>query len=329
MTRVDCQGSPLLVCKFISETTLKQRGRSQKYAAGGEDLLSIYLRDISRYALLTHDEEFFLNKTFLELRQRSAELSEKIASRKDPRNISLKAAIDRDINEIRDKFVRANLRLVVSIAKKYSGDNLETLDLINEGNNGLFKAVERFDYKKGFHFATYAAWWIRQAIHKALIEKGRMVRIPIHRNASLKLFQEARLILTGAWGREPAETELAEYLNWTPEKTRLHIDLLKQTCVSLDALVGNAQGADNLTSLVDLQSDEEYLSPEETVMSIELKDNIQRHLAKLPFREGKILEWRFGLNDGPRLTLDEIGEYWGISKERVRQLERKALSKLR
>ncbi|MDR2428631.1 MAG: RNA polymerase sigma factor RpoD/SigA [Candidatus Margulisbacteria bacterium] len=297
-------------------------------ALNDEDALSLYLKEMKHCALLTPEEERALGKTLAELRQKSQELAEKITRRKDPRNILARAKVEQDIKKARAKFVQANLRLVVSIAKKYHNSNLELLDLINEGNIGLLKAVERFDYKKGFHFSTYAGWWIRQAILKALADKGALMHVPAHKNTSLRLFQAAQDELLSSLGHKPTETELAEHLDWSLKKVRKHTLLLGQTCTSLDIIVDPSQKDEGL-SLKDLLPDEAYARPEETVLEIDLMENIQKCLNKLTIREKDIIELRFGLNGKKRHTLDEVGEYLQVSKERIRQLEAKTLRKLR
>jgi RNA polymerase primary sigma factor len=323
----------MLCRKLIAENPRKpRRGKFLRKASGAQDydLLGFYFEEISRYPLLTLEEESTFGKTLSGLQQKSQKLAGKIARRKDPRDILTREMVEQEIEKTRNKFARANLRLVVSIAKKYSNRSIELPDLISEGNIGLLKAIKHFDYKKNCRFPTYASWWIRQTILKALADKGGSsgMRIPVNANSSLWSFQKVRNELSISLEREPTEAELAEYLGWSLEKTHEHTQLLSRTYISLDAMTGYFQ-EDGLITHEDLLSDEVYAQPEETILEIDFRENIQKSLSKLTAREKDIIELYHGLNGRGCYTLKEIGEHFQLSKERVRQIKAKAFEKLR
>ncbi|MDR1323151.1 MAG: RNA polymerase sigma factor RpoD/SigA [Candidatus Margulisbacteria bacterium] len=323
----------MLCRKLIAENPRKPgHGKSLREVSGAQDddLLSFYFKEIARYPRLTFKEEYTLGKTLSELQQKSQKLAGKIARHKNPRDILARETVEQEIERTCNKFAQANLRLVVNIAKKYSNRNIELLDLISEGNIGLLAAIKRFDYSKGHHFATYASWWIRQTILKALSDKGGSggMRVPVNANHLLWSFQKARNELSVSLEREPTETELAEYLGWPLKRTHEHIRLLDRTYTSLDATTGYFQ-EDEGSSLKNLLPDEVHARPEETILEIDFRENIQKSLSKLTAREKDIIELYHGLNDRGRYTLKEIGEYFQLSKERVRQIKAKAFEKLR
>ncbi|GBR72534.1 RNA polymerase sigma factor RpoD [Candidatus Termititenax aidoneus] len=321
----------MLRCKLIAKNTPKpKRGESsrEKDDVLDCDTLKLYFKEMARYALLTPEEEHALGKTLSELQQKSRKLARKIARCQDPGYISAKQIIRQDIEKIRNKFVQANLRLVINIAKRYCNKGLELPDLISEGNIGLFEAAMRFDYKRNCHFATYAGWWIRQAISKALAYKGRLIRIPVQKGASLQRFFTVQNVLAMSLGHEPTEIELAEYLDWTLEKVQELTQLLNQTCTSLDATIYTSQEGGSF-DLNDSLPDEVYVRPEEAILSIDFTENIHKYLNELSDKQRKVIEWRFGLNGKGQHTLKEIGEYFDCSSENVRHIEIKALRKLR
>ena len=259
------------------------------------DPVRMYLKEIGKIPLLTSDEE--------------AEISKKVASGDE---------------EARNKLAESNLRLVVSIAKRYVGRGLLFLDLIQEGNIGLMKAVEKFDYDKGFKFSTYATWWIRQAITRALADQARTIRVPVHMVETINKMARIERQLTLELNREPTEEEIAKKMGITVEKVR-EVDKIRQDPVSLETPIGEEEDS----HLGDFVPDESSLSPEEYATNEILKEEIQEVLATLQPREQQVLELRFGLKDGTCYTLEEVGKKFNVTRERIRQIEAKALRKLR
>lgn len=262
-----------------------------------DDSIRIYLREIGRVQLLTGDEEVMLAKRIRK--------GDPIAKR---------------------QLAEANLRLVVSIAKKYVGRGLSLLDLIQEGNIGLARAVEKFDYRKGFKFSTYATWWIRQAITRAIADQARTIRIPVHMVETINKFTHTQRRLAQDLGREPTMEELSAELEMDIKKIR-YIKKISQDIVSLEAPVGS--DGDSSSKLSDFIEDDEVDSPHMKTTKHLLKEDIQRALEILNPREQKIIRMRFGLDDGTPRTLEEVGQEFGVTRERIRQIEAKALQKLR
>ncbi len=260
-----------------------------------DDSVRLYLREIGRVPLLTGAEEVELAKKI--------EAGDKIA---------------------KDKMVEANLRLVVSIAKKYIGRGLDLLDLIQEGSSGLLRAVEKFDYTKGYKFSTYATWWIRQAITRAIADQARTIRIPVHMVETINKLIRTQRRLVQELGREPLPEEIAAEMEMDVEKVN-HIIKIKQDIVSLEAPVGEEEDS----KLGDFIEDEDNPRPEELATYQLLKEHVNNVLALLTPREQKILRMRFGLEDGRGHTLEEVGQEFGVTRERIRQIEAKALAKLR
>ncbi len=262
-----------------------------------DDSIQMYLREIGKVPLLTGEEE-------IDLAKRIAKGD--VAARK--------------------KLTEANLRLVVSIAKKYMGRNLGLLDLIQEGNLGLFRAVEKFDWRKGYKFSTYATWWIRQAITRALADQSRTIRIPVHMVETLNKYAQAERQLVQDLGREPLPEEIAAEMGIEVEKV-YHLKKISQETVSIDSPVGEDDGEDS--SLGDFIVDEDTTKPNEVAGRQILKEYVQNILHDLDPREQKILKMRFGLEDGVTHTLEEVGEEFGVTRERIRQIESKALERIR
>ncbi len=260
-----------------------------------DDSVRLYLREIGRVPLLTGAEE-----------------------------VELAKRIDQGDKEAKDKMVEANLRLVVSIAKKYIGRGLDLLDLIQEGSSGLLRAVEKFDYTKGFKFSTYATWWIRQAITRAIADQARTIRIPVHMVETINKLIRTQRRLVQELGREPLAEEIAAEMEMDVEKVN-HIIKIKQDIVSLEAPVGEEEDS----KLGDFIEDEDNPRPEELATYQLLKEHVNNVLALLTPREQKILRMRFGLEDGRGHTLEEVGQEFGVTRERIRQIEAKALAKLR
>ena len=263
-----------------------------------DDSVRLYLREIGKIPLLSAEEE-------LALAQR---------------------VITGD-KKAKDKMAEANMRLVVSIAKRYSGRGLDFLDLIQEGNTGLLRAVEKFDPDKGFKFSTYATWWIRQAITRAIADQARTIRIPVHMVETINKLLRTQRRMTQELNREPTIDELAKTLDMEPEKIE-YVIKIKQDISSLDAGVGR-DGDEEDSVLGDFIEDEETVSPEDSATNQLLKEQVADVLSSLSDREQKIVRMRFGLDTGKSHTLEEVGQEFAVTRERIRQIEAKALAKLR
>ena len=263
-----------------------------------DDSIQMYLREIGKVPLLKGKEE--------------VELAQKIQKG--------------DV-AARKKLTEANLRLVVSIAKKYMGRNLGLLDLIQEGNLGLFRAVEKFDWTKGYKFSTYATWWIRQAITRALADQSRTIRIPVHMVETLNKYAQAERSLVQELGREPTVEEIAAEMGVDVPKV-LQLQKISQETVSIDTAVGD-EGDDEDSRLGDFIVDEQTSVPSETAGRQLLKEYVTEVLKDLDPREQKILKMRFGLEDGVTHTLEEVGKEFGVTRERIRQIEAKALERIK
>ncbi|MFA6694956.1 MAG: RNA polymerase sigma factor RpoD [Bacillota bacterium] len=260
-----------------------------------DDSVRMYLREIGRVPLLTAEEEVSLAKRIAS--------GDKVAKK---------------------KLAEANLRLVVSIAKKYIGRGLSLLDLIQEGNTGLLRAVEKFDYKRGYKFSTYATWWIRQAITRAIADHARTIRIPVHMVETINKMIRIQRQMVQELGREPTVDEIAKEMKTTKDKVE-HIMKISQETVSLESPVGEEEDS----KLGDFIEDKESLSPQEMAIRSLMKGDLSIFLKHLTPREQKILKMRFGLEDGRTHTLEEVGKEFGVTRERIRQIEAKALQKLK
>ncbi len=261
-----------------------------------QDNIQMYLREIGKIPLLTAEEEVAL------------------AKRKE-----------RNDKEAERRLIEANLRLVVSIAKKFAGKNLTLLDLIQEGNIGLFRAVKKFEYRKGYKFSTYATWWIRQAITRALADQSRTIRIPVHMVETINRFQQVSRRLLQDLGRDPLPEELAAEMNEPVDKIR-HIMKISQETVSLTTSVGDD---DEDSTLEDFIEDKKTISPQKSAARELLRQYVNKAMEGLSPREQKILEMRFGLIDGVSHTLEEVGKEFDVTRERIRQIEAKALEKIK
>ena len=286
--------------KTETKDTQKRRKKDESidFDQLSQDSVQMYLREIGRISLLTGDEEKDLAKR-----------------------------IEKGDEEARKKLTQANLRLVVSIAKRYVGrsPHLTLLDLIQEGNIGLFKAVEKFDYRRGYKFSTYATWWIRQAITRALADQARTIRIPVHMVETISKYQQVKRRLLQDLGREPLSEEIAAEMNLEVEKIH-HIEKIAQDTVSLEAPVGED---DEDSMLGDFIVDDKTLSPLQVASRRLLRDQLNAIISELTPREQKILAMRFGLEDGITHTLEEVGKEFGVTRERIRQIEAKALERIR
>jgi len=261
-----------------------------------DDSVRLYLREIGKIPLLTADEELALAQRVVAGDKRA-----------------------------KDKMAEANMRLVVSIAKRYVGRGLDLLDLIQEGNTGLLRAVEKFDPDKGFKFSTYATWWIRQAITRAIADQARTIRIPVHMVETINKLLRTQRRLTQELNREPTNEEIAQAMEIEVEKVE-HIMKIKQDISSLDASIRDDEEE---SVLADFIEDEDTISPEESATGQLLKEQVKNMLGALTEREQKILKLRFGLEDGKSHTLEEVGQEFSVTRERIRQIEAKALAKLR
>ncbi len=277
---------------------LDKKNVYRRHESSGYDSIQMYLREIGQYPLLTALEERTLAKRI----------------------------VDGDA-EARNLLARANLRLVVSIAKKYVGrsPDLTLLDLIQEGNLGLFKAVDKFDFTKGFKFSTYATWWIRQAITRALADQSRTIRIPVHMVETMAKYKQVSRRLAQDFGRDPMPEEIATEMDVDVEKI-YQIEKISQDTISLELPIGDD---DDRSRLSDFIADDKIIAPDQEVAHRILADQMQEILSSLSEKERKILEMRHGLLDGTYHTLEEVGKEFGVTRERIRQIEAKALEKIR
>ena len=303
---VDASGGPLsdidepALDELIDEEEADEEtiNSGQYFDDVSDDSVRLYLREIGKIPLLNAEEELALAKRVVEGDKRA-----------------------------KDKMAEANMRLVVSIAKRYSGRGLDFLDLIQEGNTGLLRAVEKFDPDKGFKFSTYATWWIRQAITRAIADQARTIRIPVHMVETINKLLRTQRRMTQELNREPTIEELGKELEMEPEKVE-YVIKIKQDITSLDAGVGR-DGEDEDSVLGDFIEDEDGATPEESAANQLLKEQVQSILSTLSDREQKIFKMRFGIENGKSHTLEEVGQEFAVTRERIRQIEAKALAKLR
>lgn len=272
-----------------------------------DDPVKMYLREIGQVKLLTAEQEVYYAKIIEKGTFEDATEEDKAAMLQAKKDLS-----------------DANLRLVVSIAKKYLGRGLQFLDLIQEGNLGLLKAVDKFDYTKGYKFSTYATWWIRQAITRAIADQARTIRVPVHMVETINKMNRISRQLLQENGKEATNEELAKAMGVTPAKIR-EIKKIAQDPISLETPIGEKEDS----HLVDFIEDQDAIAPDEAAGSILLHEQIQELLETLTPREKQVLELRFGIGDGKPRTLEEVGRYFDVTRERIRQIEGKALNKLK
>ncbi|WP_294984828.1 RNA polymerase sigma factor RpoD [uncultured Fenollaria sp.] len=272
---------------------IREKGKNKVVIT--DDPVRMYLKEIGRIPLLTYEEE-----------------------------VELAKRIEAGDQQAKDQLAEANLRLVVSIAKRYVGRGMQFLDLIQEGNMGLIKAVDKFEHKKGFKFSTYATWWIRQAITRAIADQARTIRIPVHMVETINKLVRAQRQLVQELGRDPLPEEVAELMNMDVEKVR-EVQKIAQEPVSLETPIGEEEDS----HLGDFIPDEEILSPSDAATNTMLREQLISVLDTLTDRERKVLALRFGLDDGRTRTLEEVGQAFDVTRERIRQIEAKALRKLK
>ncbi|MBR2361173.1 MAG: RNA polymerase sigma factor RpoD/SigA [Spirochaetaceae bacterium] len=261
-----------------------------------DNILSMYLKDINKIPLLSREEE-------VELATRAAQ-GDKIA---------------------KDKIVQANLRFVVNVAKKYQNHGIDLLDLISEGNIGLMTAIDRFDVTKGYHFISYAVWWIRQSILKAICEKSRMIRLPLNRANELVQIEQARKAVAGDKSEDEEMTQVAQLLGMTSQHVRELVNISRDM-VSLDTPIGTSE--ESSVTIGDNTEDFRYQSPEEAAMESVMQDELEDVLSSLTQKEAQVLRYRFGLNGNKSMSLKEVGDKFNLTKERIRQIEKKAIRRL-
>ncbi|MCW2722202.1 RNA polymerase sigma factor [Pseudonocardia sp.] len=308
------------------ESEALRQARKDAELTASADSVRAYLKQIGKVALLNAEEEVELAKRIeaglyaAERMRRSIDAGEKVSPqlRRDLRWIV------RDGERAKNHLLEANLRLVVSLAKRYTGRGMAFLDLIQEGNLGLIRAVEKFDYTKGYKFSTYATWWIRQAITRAMADQARTIRIPVHMVEVINKLGRIQRELLQDLGREPTPEELAKEMDITPEKV-LEIQQYAREPISLDQTIGD----EGDSQLGDFIEDSEAVVAVDAVSFTLLQDQLQSVLATLSEREAGVVRLRFGLTDGQPRTLDEIGQVYGVTRERIRQIESKTMHKLR
>lgn len=275
--------------------TAKKTIYTEKTPYDDENVLSIYLREINQIDLLTRDEENDYARR---------------AAKGEPESI--------------EKLIKANLRFVVNVAKKYQKQGLPLSDLINEGNIGLMNAIERYDVDKGYHFISYAVWWIRQAILKAICEKSRMIRLPLNRANELVQIQKASKALQSEKGEDPDISEIARATNMKDDHV-VSLMNISRDLISLETPVYAEKGTSQLADFIE---DEDYMTPDAVAIENSLKDDINSILATLSEKESKIIQYRYGLNGHMPLSLKDIGDKYNLTKERIRQIEKKAIKRL-
>ncbi len=311
----------------VSEEPLPRKGRAVSARAESEedvevdDTISLYLKEVGKVPLLTPEEEVELAKKIEEGRLAKKRLAKGVSDPEERKRLEKRVE---EGKEAQDHLIKANSRLVVSVAKKYIGRGVPFLDLIQEGNIGLIRAVKKFDYRRGYKFSTYATWWIRQAVTRAIADQGRTIRVPVHMYEQINQLARAVRKLVQELGREPTTEEIAAEMGISPSKVE-QIIRVSQRPLSLETPVGEEEDS----FLGDFIEDDSSPSPTETASQSLLREQLEEILKSLSPREAKILKLRFGLLDGYSYTLEEVGRKFGVTRERIRQIEAQALGRLR
>jgi RNA polymerase primary sigma factor len=292
-------------------------------SVASDDTVGLYLKEMARVPLLSTDEEIMLAQR-LEAGINAQEAIIRAERRSEPEHLNrLKGEVE-DGKLARDHLIRANTRLVVSIAKRYMGRGVQFLDLIQEGNLGLMKAVEKFDYKRGYRFSTYATWWIRQTITRAIADQGRTIRVPVHMSDRIRHLYKTVRQLEQEFGRKPTPEEIATEMNLEPRKVQWMLKVSWRP-LSLERPVGEEEDSE----LGNFIEDESTPTPMQSAYQNLLREKVEEVLSTLTPREARILRLRFGLHNGRQYTLEEVGQKFGLTRERIRQIEGKALRRLR
>ncbi|MEJ8635596.1 sigma-70 family RNA polymerase sigma factor [Streptomyces sp. NPDC006475] len=314
------------VARRQSETS--GTGRASSVRAGGEiadrDLVGMYLDEIARTPLLDAAKEVELSQTIEAGVYAQQILDKEVESEADGATREELEALVAEGERAKDVFIRSNLRLVVAVARRYPRSGLPLLDLIQEGNAGLVRAVEKFDYAKGFKFSTYATWWIRQAITRSIADQSRTIRLPVHLVEELGRIRRVQREFNRENGREPEATEIAKELDSTPERVSDVLDWARDP-VSLNMAVDDA----GETQFGDLLEDTSAVSPEQSVLTLLRSEELEDLIGKLDNRTASIIRMRYGIEDGRERTLTEVGKEHGLTRERIRQIEKHALLELK
>ncbi len=308
---------------LLREAELTEREPFDLSAISSDDTVGLYLKEMARVPLLSTEEEVDLAKRIERGKAAMEKLQKCNGNLPAAKRDELQAAIQ-DATRAREHLIKANTRLVVSIAKKYMGRGVPFLDLIQEGNLGLMKAVEKFDYHRGYRFSTYATWWIRQTITRAIADQGRTIRVPVHMSDRIRRLYKVAHQLEQALGRKPTPEEIAEVMELDPRKVQWMMRVSWRP-LSLETPVGEDEDSE-LGSFVE---DDNTPTPTQSAYQNLLRDKIEEVLSTLSPREARILRLRFGLHNGRPYTLEEVGQKFGLTRERIRQIEGKALRRLR
>jgi len=325
-TEAEPPGTPEDDKEFVEMEPLESESELDKRfdlsEISSDDTISLYLKEMARVPLLTAKQEVTLARQFEEGQLAKKEyVTNKLLTEDDKDRLSRVIELG---EASRTHLIKANTRLVVSIAKRYLGQGVPFLDLIQEGNLGLIKAVEKFDYRRGHRFSTYATWWIRQAITRALADQGRVIRLPVHLSDRIRKVYQVAQQLEQDWGRQPTPEEIADQLSLPPQKVQWMLKV-SQRPLSLEKPVGEEEDSE-LGSFI---PDDEAPTPSDSTYQHMLQQKLEDILTTLTPREARILRLRFGLHDGRSYTLEEVGRKFGLTRERIRQIEHEALDRLR